>query len=48
VSGIFSALAALGFLPRFAVMIFVAGLVWSLFVAAIQFVMLIVPRPVAA
>ena len=48
VSGIFSALAALGLLPRFAVMIFVAGLVWSLFVAAIQFVMLIVPRPVAA
>lgn len=47
-SGVFSALAALGFLARFAVMIFVAGLVWSLFVAAIQFVMLIVPRPVAA
>ena len=47
-SGILSALAALGYFPRFFVMIFVAGLVWSLLVAAIQFVMLIVPRPVAA
>jgi len=32
-------------LPRFAVMAFIAGLVWSLLVAAVQFVMLIVPRP---
>lgn len=47
-SGIISALAALGYFPQFAVMAFVAGLVWSLFVAAVQFVMLIVPRPVAA
>jgi hypothetical protein len=44
-SGILSALIALGFLPRFAVMAFIAGLVWSLLVAAVQFVMLIVPRP---
>ena len=48
VSGVLSALAAFGFFPRFAATIFVAGLVWSLLVAAIQFVMLIVPRPVAA
>lgn len=48
VSGIFSALAALGYFPRFAVMAFVAGLVWSLLVAAVQFVMLIIPRSVAA
>jgi len=47
-SGILSALAALGYLSEFAVLVFIAGLVWSLFVAAIQFVMLIVPRPVAA
>jgi hypothetical protein len=46
-SGLLSALAALGYFPRFAIMIFVAGLVWSLLVAAVQFVMLIVPRPVA-
>jgi hypothetical protein len=47
-SGILSALAALGYLPQFGVMVFVAGLVWSLLVAAVQFVMLIVPRPNAA
>lgn len=47
-SGIVSVLAAFGYLPRFAVMAFVAGLVWSLLIAAVQFVMLIVPRPVAA
>jgi hypothetical protein len=47
-SGILSALAALGYFPQFVVMAFVAGLVWSLLVAAIQFVMLIVPPPVAA
>ena len=47
-SGILSALGAFGYLPQFSVMIFVAGLVWSLLVAAIQFVMLIVPRPIAA
>ena len=47
-SGILSAGVALGYLPQFAVMAFVAGLVWSLLVAAVQFVMLIVPRPVAA
>ena len=46
-SGICSAVAALGYWPRFAVMAFLAGLVWSLLVAAVQFVMLIVPRPVA-
>jgi hypothetical protein len=48
VSGIVSAFAALGYFPQFAVMAFVAGLVWSLLVAAVQFVMLIVPRSVAA
>ena len=47
-SGILSAIVALGYWPQFAVMAFVAGLVWSLLVAAVQFVMLIVPRPVAA
>lgn len=47
-SGILSALAAVGYFPQFAVMVFVAGLVWSLLVAAVQFVMLIVPRPAAA
>lgn len=47
-SGIFSALVALGYLQQFTVMVFVAGLVWSLLVAAVQFVMLILPRPVAA
>ena len=46
-SGILSALAAFGLFPRFWVMLFLAGLVWSLFIAAIQFVMLIVPRPAA-
>ena len=46
-SGILSALAALGYLSQFVVMIFVGGLVWSLLVAAVQFVMLIVPRPAA-
>jgi hypothetical protein len=46
-SGIISALVALGCFPRFAVMAFVAGLVWSLLVAAVQFIMLIVPRPAA-
>lgn len=46
-SGIFSVLAALGYFPAFVVTAFVAGLVWSLLVAAVQFVMLIVPRPVA-
>jgi hypothetical protein len=46
-SGILSALVALGFLPQYMVMIFVAGLVWSLLVATVQFVMLILPRPVA-
>jgi hypothetical protein len=48
VSGILSAVAALGYLSRFAVMIFIGGLVWSLLVAAIQFIMLVVPRPAAA
>ena len=47
-SGIISALAALGFFPQYTVMAFVAGLVWSLLVAAVQFVMLIVPNPVPA
>ena len=47
-SGILSTMAALGYLTDVAVMVFIAGLVWSLFVAAIQFVMLVVPRPVAA
>ena len=47
-SGLLSALAALGFVPRFTVTVFVGGLVWSLLVAAVQFVMLIVPRGVAA
>ncbi len=47
-SGIISAFAAFGYFPRFAVTAFVAGLVWSLLVAAVQFVMLIVPRSVAA
>jgi hypothetical protein len=32
----------LGFLPRFAAMVYLAGLVWFLLVSAIQFVMLIV------
>ena len=44
-SGLFSLLAALGYLPDLLVTAYVTGLVWSLFVAAVQFVMLIVPRP---
>ena len=47
-SGIISAVVALGYLANYAVMAFVAGLVWSLLVAAVQFVMLIVPRPATA
>jgi hypothetical protein len=37
-----NAVVVLGFVPRFAPMAFVAGLVWFLLVSAIQFVMLIV------
>ena len=47
-SGVFSVVAALGYLPTLLVTAFVTGLVWSLLVAAVQFVMLIVPRPSAA
>jgi hypothetical protein len=41
-------LAVLGCFPAFAMMAFLAGLGWSLLVAAIQFIRRIVPRPVAA
>jgi hypothetical protein len=43
-----SAIAAAGFLPQRAAMIYGAGLVWFLLVAAIQFVLLIVPNTKAA
>ena len=43
-----SALVAAGAWPHFAVMIFGAGLVWFLLIAAIQFVLLVTPQAGAA
>ena len=43
-----SAVAAAGMLQVYALMIFTGGLVWFLLVAAIQFVMLVMPDAHAA
>ena len=47
-SVVLSALVAAGLLQDYAVVVFTGGLVWFLFIAAIQFVMLVLPDTSAA